>query len=301
MALVWLHKKPGLTSEWTDNNKRVRTVPYEALFDDILTKPEVVEVVTGLPQLQDDYPGQAFTKVSKIRTSQQTESPWLWDIDIEYTTDLSLPKSLYLANSPFDRKAEISVNIETYTEAVDRAYDPSSGTYDVPIVNTSNEPFIPPLTVEKGRFVLTMNLHVASIDYIALAAFMYSINSATWYGFPAKTILVTDLSATPSYEAGYGGALAFHWILNAKVKYNKDNWNKKPLNIGKLMMILRDDLTIHYVPIRGDDQRPIQNPMPLTIDSDPIWPGSGLTFHYLEFQVYEKKDLNTIIPTSRLP
>lgn len=215
--------------EEADDGKRKYTRTFVVRTNNKLADVEIVLANQHLPRIGDIW----ATKSSNVpgmrcvhrRASRDPECPVLWTVTCDYDSRQSLAGQD--AKNPLDRPAVVSYRFETYTEALEKAFDPDNPDTEIDIVNSAGDPYDPPLEVERGRLIITIKKNMASYNSERARAFIYTVNKTEWWGYEPLSALMTDYSASPERE----DVITF-WPTTWQIKIHRTQWVKEILDMG---------------------------------------------------------------------
>lgn len=97
-----------------------------------------------------------------------------------------------------------------------------------PLTNAAGDLFDPPLEREKPYLQMVITHNTATFNRTLIELYVGAINSATWLGFAAKTVMLTDLQATLRFESN-----VFFWERTFTFEVDRDGYHPvKVLNAG---------------------------------------------------------------------
>ena len=90
------------------------------------------------------------------------------------------------------------------------------------VTNSANQPFDPPVRTEMAhpQLVVTKNMPITTVVSSWIRTYVGAINSATWKGFPAKSLKLNDISATSENENGI-----WFWAMTFTFEHRPGKWN----------------------------------------------------------------------------
>ena len=200
---------------------------------------------TNLPALFSQHP--TFERAWCIgRTASQMEDPYFWKVTCSYSSNIdtvapsstpSAPQTPEVANqnkgaSPEEKASEDNLNpltrptdIDFSTADKEYVLDEDYSATPKAMVNGNGERFDPPVMTH--RPLLNMKLEFNSATFIALdwMARVKCVNTATFSGFAARTMLLDKVTAKRVYESGYK-----YWRISLEFLLDKDNWDAVVLN-----------------------------------------------------------------------
>jgi hypothetical protein len=191
---------------------------------DYATQPRIEIVTTsGLPQLNLSTSSGGIAVCRGIDASMRSDASLIWDITCQFTSEVQEGQDTSDPSS--DPTAWIPVyetKFERLQEIVTK--DKNGAT----IANSAGVPFDVGLTV--SRFIPIWELYQfesAALSDEDIIARNEVVNSATFKGRAAKSILCTVLSSVVGFYFGQKRRLTQY-----QLKYNKKLWTHKRLDVG---------------------------------------------------------------------
>jgi len=131
------------------------------------------------------------------RTAEQDDqSPTLWRVTIEYSTEASGQSNTPEFSKSIDLTPKYSWGSYTEDEVV---YRDIRGK---PVVNSSGEMFDPPLVRPVGYPLLRISRAELNFNPLVIMAFKGAINNSTWGPWPAFSAKCVDISANQEVQEG---------------------------------------------------------------------------------------------------
>lgn len=181
-----------------------------------------VILTSGLPQLNTGSP-TGVGVCRGIRAERREQQPLLWDVTVEFSSDVA--DSTSNADPQTDPETWIPIyetKFERYQEIVTKDY---AGTA---IANSAGQPFQTGMQV--SRFIPVwefFQLESALLGDEVIIARNETVNSATFRGRAADTLLLTVLSSVVGYYYGQPRRLSRY-----SLKWNHRKWTHKRLDVG---------------------------------------------------------------------
>ena len=268
---------------------------------------------TNLPALFSQHP--TFERAWCIgRTASQMEDPYFWKVTCSYSSNIdtvapsstpSAPQTPEVANqnkgaSPEEKASEENLNpltrptdIDFSTSDKEYVLDEDYSATPKAMVNGNGERFDPPIMTH--RPLLNMKLEFNSATFIALdwMARVKCVNTATFSGFAARTMLLDKVTAKRVYESGFK-----YWRISLEFLLDKDNWDAVVLNHsyrewnGTELITARDiagNVLPNGVIILGDTGIPLDHGVAPT-------EGNG---GFLRFRIYDDISFAWLLPIYR--
>ena len=268
---------------------------------------------TNLPALFSQHP--TFERAWCIgRTASQMEDPYFWKVTCSYSSNIdtvapsstpSAPQTPEVANqnkgaSPEEKASEENLNpltrptdVDFSTSDKEYVLDEDYSATPKAMVNGNGERFDPPIMTH--RPLLNMKLEFNSATFIALdwMARVKCVNTATFSGFAARTMLLDKVTAKRVYESGFK-----YWRISLEFLLDKDNWDAVVLNHsyrewnGTELITARDiagNVLPNGVIILGDTGIPLDHGVAPT-------EGNG---GFLRFRIYDDISFAWLLPIYR--
>ena len=268
---------------------------------------------TNLPALFSQHP--TFERAWCIgRTASQMEDPYFWKVTCSYSSNIdtvapsstpSAPQTPEVANqnkgaSPEEKASEENLNpltrptdVDFSTSDKEYVLDEDYSATPKAMVNGNGERFDPPIMTH--RPLLNMKLEFNSATFIALdwMARVKCVNTATFSGFAARTMLLDKVTAKRVYESGFK-----YWRISLEFLLDKDNWDAVVLNHsyrewnGTELITARDiagNVLPNGVIILGDTGIPLDHGVSPT-------EGNG---GFLRFRIYDDISFAWLLPIYR--
>jgi hypothetical protein len=223
-------------------NRRYRRV-FQALVDTATVGGLEVFFASGLPRqwtpyiVQNEYDLGATVRTVKPR---QTDTPFLWEIDVEYATGRISPEQADVGGgvagqgsmpgggggqsdelSPLLRAPEIRWDTVPYERSVQVDLDGKS------YINSAGVPYEEGLILDHSRLQLTIVRNEATFNSATALAYQDAVNSDTFYSHAAGTAKVAEFSGQSQWERG-----TFFWKVTYRVQFSRDDWLHRVLDQG---------------------------------------------------------------------
>jgi hypothetical protein len=196
-------------------------VQADSIYDDRLT----ILATSGLPILNVSTSAGGFAVcrgLSAVRRSQQT---LLWDVTAEFSSEVEDSNSSTTNPTTDPPEAWVPIyetKFERYQKLVTK--DEAGN----PFVNSAGQPFSEKLTVTRHIPIWEFfQFEPATVSDETVIGRSEVVNDATFKGRAAKTLLCVVLS---SVVGRYYGQL--RRLTQYQLKYNKDDWRFKVLDVG---------------------------------------------------------------------
>lgn len=303
---------PGRTGKDDWNKHRTYTRVFEVWTDDPNDDVTVAGNATGIPLLGDSHPSDAAAVVVSVVPTQDSETPYRWDVSIEYDTQPPVRDSLQptttspppppppgapgpqtpadRAENPLDRAPIWKVSFQQTTEVVTRTFANGED-----ILNSAGLPFDPPITIEVSRPLISVTWNVATLNLDKIDLLQDGVNNAEFFGRAARTLRCVGIEAGSGFENG-----VHFWTVTVTLAYNRDTWDIRVLDAGYAVKKTEDfegngSTTERWVKVKDPYGNEATEPVPLdgagqvlATDEDPV---------YLTFPVYEERDFAALLPS----
>ena len=185
-----------------------------------------VLLTAGIPRLNVTQSETGVGVCRGIRATRRPEQPRIWDIVADFSSEVRENQN---TNGDPSSNPELWVPIretkyERLQEIVTKDVNGDS------IANSAGQPFQTGMT--RNRYIPVwefFQIESASIDDETLIERHETVNETEFLGRPAKTLLLCVLSSAIGYYYGQSRRLT-----NYALKYNKDEWTHKRLDVGTI-------------------------------------------------------------------
>lgn len=226
-----------------DTIDRVRkyTTVYEVITDNPGDDATVAGGPTaralGLPGNGYQYPNDSAAFLVAIDPARTSESPYRWIVTCNYSTQLPMgiaqesqginpdtgdsqtsptgadPQQQRPEN-PTDRDPQYAITHELHEE-------PATHTWQgIPILNCADDPFDPPVMVQRPRAVITLTKNYSKIKFDWLEQFVGSVNALKWCGRRKRTCRMDAIDYVAKRENG-----VLFWAVTFKITINALTWD----------------------------------------------------------------------------
>lgn len=273
-ALEMWSRQSG-SAESPDGKQRILTM--QRAFTVTLAASDPLEVcyqAAGLPLVNDPYPGTFFVICRNL--SPQRVSPIMAVVTASYSGEIGPGDE---TSSPVDNEVIISWRNATTDEAIDQDWNGKA------IVTKNNEP-IDGITERIADQVATIERNFQTINMYAIRAYLKSVNSDEFLGWPAGTARLMEYNASNVITNGVAG----FWKVSATVQFREPYnttadkaWYKRVRHEGYLV---RDNAgeTPH---IAWDEKTKTPVTKPILLKEDGTRETDPDNAHWLEFQTVD--------------
>ncbi len=264
---IWSGRSGDL--DYQTNRKYTRV--FRVQTNNNLDGPLTVRDADGLPNIDDPYAdanGNADTgsRLKDKKAAQDGDNPRLWIITCEFSSETDRPESK--EQDPIKMRAKLSFRAAKRRVAKDVDVDGNA------VVNPAEDPFDPPVEVDEAYLVMEIQKNKLTFNPSDIEQYVNTVNESTWFGMPAQTWLLDDLSADEEEQNG---------IIYYKAKYvfmlNRDTWSTVLLNVGYNELVGGNRVAIR-------DQGEQKEPQLLDADGTKLAVGGNPT--YTTFRFYRR-------------
>ena len=195
--------------------------------DSGVTGPRSILFSGLVPQVGQPYPAgvdmDRDAKVSRVRVSP-AEGPHAWWVDVEWST----------ASDPVTREPVVQIRFEQIEVPLTGKIhtDISRSLSDLrAVLNSAQEPFVPPPTKLDARMVIVINRVEEKLNMRQIRRFQNTVNARTWADFPPETLRLT---IGHSNEQFYNQTRV--WDKTYELAYNPLTWKVSVLDWGTRTM-----------------------------------------------------------------
>ncbi len=273
-ALEMWSRQSG-SAESPDGKQRILNM--QRAFTVTLAASDPLEVcyqASGLPLVNDPYPGTLFVVCRNL--SPQRVSLIMAVVTASYSGEIGPTDA---TSSPVDNEVIVSWRNATTDEAIDQDWNGKA------IVTKNNEP-IDGITERIADQVATIDRNFLTINMYAIRAYLKSVNSDTFLGWPAGTARLMEYNASNVITNGVAG----FWKVSATVQfrepYNTTDdkaWYKRVRHEGYLVRDAAGE-TPH---IAWDEKTKTPVTKPILLKEDGTRETDPDNAHWLEFQTVD--------------
>lgn len=258
------------------------TVVASSKYDDRGT----ILTATGLPTIGDSQDGPAICQSLDAERSEVNPAYWIVKATFSSAVNQSTHGAPALGNGgtiphPTEFVPIISIGMTYREEVLERDLD------DNAIENSAGTPFSTGLTV--NRAIPTFEFEQFESDSLTLDAIVArheTINTSSFGGFAAKTLLLKVKAAEIGFYYGYRV-----WRVSYSIEYDKNTWTQELADIGPYYYDAVDDLFYTFEDVFGN---PIIGKLNGT--SGYLDPQTDQTV-FRSFEIYPDIDFSTFIRT----
>jgi len=220
---------------WTD------TIVWLVTVDDVEdTSREAAAASAGgtsIPSIGDEHPADSNSKATSIKPARYKDRLH-WKVSVDYKTS-NVHGSMSghsgdQAENPLNDPVEVTWSTEFQTVPITEAFD---GTNKIPVLNSANDPFDPPVEQEDATSTVTIVRNEAHLPKFG-ADYVNTVNSAatTIAGLPVKArqARIVECSAQRAERNG-----TRYWQVTYRILFKlkditgtDDNWDRHVLDQG---------------------------------------------------------------------
>lgn len=209
---------------------REYTRVFRVITNDPKDEPWVVGSATGLPILFDPYQGQngaidLNSRALRIEPRQSEDDPYIWEVVIEYGTKFeNFDPANYETGgyeNPILRPPDIRWSFVSFQKPIDKDLLGNA------IVNSAQDPYDPPVTVDDHRPVLTYERNELVFDPELAIAYMDAVNTDVFLGALPGQAKVAGIEAVRVFEHNL-----FFWRVNYEIHFRREGWDLIIINRG---------------------------------------------------------------------
>lgn len=225
------------------NNRRQYFRTFRVIVDSRYDGPQTVMTAALLPAPYAEYStsGGEFdpgARVVRREPTQDTKSPFLWTVSVEYDTEYDRKDG-----NPFLRDPDIDYGFEFYREPLPgiASQFQNQGSEDVEdawgtgIINSAGDTYDPPPERDAARPVLTFARNEPTFNSLLAVKFICSVNNNTWNGLRPRQAMCRGIAAKFQREKSstFGVPDILYWHVTYTFVLKKETWDLQLLNYGK--------------------------------------------------------------------
>jgi hypothetical protein len=215
----------GRLEKTEDGHVYTETRKYIVLSNIRTESPYTVTATSGIPIVGLSVLAATGARCKSVDPEQDEANPQKWTVTAEFSTEQVDQKEDPADPTNPDPAVWIPVYkgvIETYPEVM---YVDRTG---APYVNSAGDRFPEPLIKQKPILVYEFTQYeLPSLTDIQIGDRTFSVNNATFKGFPEWTLMLSVKEFERGFFYGYERVKIAY-----RVAYKKDNWKDKPLDMG---------------------------------------------------------------------
>ena len=274
-----LERRDRRTSNQGSGGVRKYRRTFLVVTDTKTDGPNAILLAEDLPRRLDPYTleneSDALSLAETITPRQLRRTPFHWEVDVEYTTDIDKDKEEE-SDDPLLQPDVVTFGFEAHRKI---AYgDPNE---PIPIVNSANQPFDPPLMIDDSRPTLTVVRNELAFDPIQAIAFQDAINDDPFVGADIEQVKVKGITATK--EIQLGNPEVKFWRVTYVFVFARETWKLRPLDTGTRVF---QDPPFDFL-FKPYIEKGVVTEILLDGEGNKLATGAPPVF--LEFDVYKKK------------
>lgn len=302
MSVVEAKPYSSRSSE-ADDGSIAYDVVWRVRTDNVSDGPAVVRTAPGLPKRGDTYSfgndsdpfascrSRSFSLVSLDETRR------LWDVNLQYSTKGSSQNPDDNNSSPAD-PIDWSWHCEFSTWQ--RMIAPDKDIDSRALINTADEPFLPPPEVAKHLPLVVLDKNHPTLDLIDWAAAVGKVHPSELWGLAARAIKMKTWTVKPHWL----GSGQMYWSNHIELEIDPAGHYYKPANMGHREKAGVDALTglTKYVECVDLTGVPLARPVNLQINGTRLPDGLNTMFFdqvagpLARFKLEDEYDLSPILP-----
>ena len=217
---------------------------FDVLFDstdDDANRPFMAKADSRVPQLGEAHPFDAWIYVLRRDSDVDADSPFLYHVTVHYQ-EVRNP----LAERPIIEWLSAATN-----EPIDTDIDGN------PILNSSDEPFDPPMTEDYDDLILRATYNLFAFNSIGAMNYKGAINIDYFLGFEPGQAKVMVYSGR-EIRAITGN---YYVEVTLEIYFRSTGWKRKVIDQGfRVKGAITDDVQ-QYTKIKDDEGDPITEPV----------------------------------------
>ena len=305
----------GRGSDWNAEGQRTYTRTFRVITDTTAAQDNEIRGALSLTLLSP-YPEDLGAFATNIRIQNAGEHPCHYDVEIPYSTRPRQTCNTEQTESPLDEPPLIVWRFQHFSEAVDRATrieedggffpegpfgggEPDPGEVggavaDAPIINTSGEPYDPPITRDAAFLTCTIERNVAEFDVLKAMEYTLSVNEDQFtidnITIAAERARLYEWTAIPQYK---GSCAERYFRETYQIQLQTGGWDMRLLDQGFCTAeVNAAETEFVSTPIRDQFGNPLGRPVllngegqRLTPDDDPI---------FMRYRIYPLKNFTAL-------
>lgn len=248
-----------------------------------------------IPNVGDIHPDRDGFTCVKVRARQDTENPYRWFVDVEYST-LWDPGS----GNPLLVPPEIRWDGVVIRKAVDEAlYINAAGVISPEfgaVVNSAWDPYEPPPEQNDGYHRVTITINLNRFPREIPEKHEFTINSVPWYDFKRATVLMNPMSGN-----WFKRARIWYFRATYTLEIKRATWDLFLLNRGYRQLVPDAAYGAHREEIRDRSAgHGPSSPYLLAENGSRLEPEGDPIYH--RWRVYDETDFNALnLPNPTAP
>lgn len=303
----WNVAKTGRAGSGNNVYTRTYTLPLQLLSNDPNDDARIIrDFVATLFPLGSPYPNDPGAVVQGYRETQGEE--WqIWFAEVEFSSRIEIPASFGAsgggggsggggtqAANPLLRSPEISFGVEAFQEAIEEDFESPTPRK---VVNSAGDPFLPPVTIERKRLVMTVKVNkqfYEPLDYSDLLGFPTTNDALFLNYFPAGTLHLCDHTADSLQEDAI-----WYWATMCKFQVKFGGWNPvQILDQGFRELIEGVDFDAGVVNRQKVDIRTANGArleQPARLNGSGLELASNLPSEFIDFTLFYPRDYSVLL------
>jgi hypothetical protein len=294
-------------SESTANEAEDGSITYAAKWLVVTNAttdgPRTVLAASGLPKRGDTFTGGGDTDIyascrsRSVALASVEDTRKKWIVSLEYSTKGSSQNPQDQSGGPQD---PIDYTWKLKLNTWSRQIAPDTDQNGRALVNTANEPFLPPPEYEKQHGVVVLTKNNQTHDLIDWAAAIGKVNSVAMWGLGVRCLWLRSWDVDEHWLGN--GNMYFANTLAVAIK--GDGWYFKPPNMGHRAFVFDPTGNKKARVILDELGVPVARPWPLDENGFALH-ADAVPLHFdqnigalQKFELEEEYDLTPILPAS---
>lgn len=233
----------------------------------------------SLPAMYSFYPSSTTVRVSSQKC-EQMDDPLYWLVTIDYTNKFDFDPATFTEN-PLLRPEVVKFSYERGEKAVLK--DLSGWA----IVNSAESLINPPMVIPYGVQIIEITQNRPTLDYTITVDVQDVVNSATWRGLTAGTVIIRGLVVEPKSENDVN-FWEYKWTLAVK-SLAYDGWTPTKVLDQGFWGYNDDDQYIQFCDAHG---HPFSAP---SLMKDGYLLPEGEDPEYIDYDLHRTANFSTLI------
>lgn len=251
---------------------------------------EIISVTSeqaGLPRIGDSFDsGSSNLRCFNRRIVRSSDR--VHEVEVSYAASFPIflnPLATGETGTPFTELPKVRWAPVKLREPIDRTTDAEPK----PIVNTSNEPFDPPIQADRHLVGLTFERNEERFVASDVMAYTNVVNREIWNGFPPKVVKCEGISGELVQQDAYTfWVVSYEFLIDSKLKHQA-----RVLNQGyrEFTGVDKDGIP-KFKEILDEDDNKIT--LPVMLDRASLVLTEGRRPYWLEFDIYEQASFSKL-------
>jgi hypothetical protein len=217
---------------------------------------------TGLPRLGAAWPADARLRVARKTAEAIGANQYRVTVFYERREVDGGTLGGSVSGDPLAAPPTIEWSKATSSEPIDRAYNPRTDKWDIPITNPVGEFLDPPVHKAHSDPVLRIGRNEATHDPRDIVRYVDSTNADAFHGVLPGLARMTHLTATRVTEHGRS-----YWRRQYEIVFRADGWRVRRPNVAHFYREAGTEQLLAFV---DDEGHPLLTPQPVKADGTRI-------------------------------